>query len=108
MGYSCYCLHESIKLAYREERELPFERLMIIALPRGLHYPLKMIQRKGKERDMLEKQPILRVKGKNGIAWYPTLVKDTNGKWKPKDESFQKMLMSQAVLEKPAGEKAKV
>ena len=47
-------------------------------------------------------QPIVRVAGEKGIVWYPKLIKDINGKWTPKDKSFQKMMTRHTILEQPA------
>lgn len=38
-----------------------------------------------------DRQPIVRVKTKKGLVYYPKFEKDTEGKWKPVDPSFQKM-----------------
>jgi hypothetical protein len=41
-----------------------------------------------KDDDM---QPIVRVKGEDGIVWYPRYHKNTKGEWELNDKSFQKM-----------------
>jgi len=45
-------------------------------------------------------QPILRIEGENGTAWYPRFHKNEKGEWELNDKSFQKMFKSHSVLEK--------
>lgn len=39
----------------------------------------------------MNEEPIVRVETKSGMIYYPKFEKDTEGKWRPVDLSFQKM-----------------
>ena len=66
-----------------------------------------MIQCEAKEREMLEKQPIIRIEGSNGAVYYPRYAKNTKGKWELKDKSFREILALHTTSGKPAEEKEK-
>jgi phage pi2 protein 07 len=48
------------------------------------------------------KQPMVRVRGGDGLVYYPRFEQNTDGAWKLKDASFQEMIDRQFDSEKPA------
>ena len=51
--------------------------------------------------DKDNEQPLVRVKGPDGMAFYPRYHKNTEGEWELNDKSFRKLLRPNLVSEKP-------